>query len=262
MHALREYARRVFRGPNSSPAAVSKKHDAELAFWRDSMRSLEDWFLKGQTGRSGIRPPRPEQKVNISESWVVNAVATRHAMCPNYTERLQIEPDHFIGKRVLEVGTGPFAPIQQFTSCTRHGIDPLANLYMAAGWPLYEYDVKIIHSGGECLPYRDGYFDSVISVNALDHVDDFERVASEMQRVLRPGGGIYFEVEYHTPTVTEPLELNDARVRRAFSQSTLRAVLSRSGRELYEAMLKRFDLLPYDFQHFDTRFCTWHGMRI
>jgi ubiquinone/menaquinone biosynthesis C-methylase UbiE len=53
------------------------------------------------------------------------------------------------------------------------------------------------------MPYPDAYFDAVISVNALDHVDDFERVASEMQRVLRKGGGIYFEVECHAPAVTE-----------------------------------------------------------
>jgi len=260
MPILKEYAKRVLHRSGSVPPQ-SQKHGAELAFWRDSMRYLENWFLNGQPGRSGIRPPRPEQKINISESWVVNAVATRHAMCPNYTERLQIGRDHLAGKRVLEIGCGPFVPIQQFTGCVRHGVDPLANLYMSAGWPLYEYDVKIISLGGESMPYPDGYFDSVISVNALDHVDNFEQVAVEMQRVLKRGGEFFVEVEYHPPTVTEPLELNDTRVLKAFSGCRLRCILARPGKDLYEALIRRFDLLPFDFQHYGSQFCTWHGVK-
>ena len=182
-------------------------------------------------------------------------------MRPHYTERLRIEPDHFRGQRVLEIGCGPLAPILQFHDCARHCVDPLVDLYMAAGWPLFEYDAKFINAVAQSLPYHDGYFDSVISVNALDHVDDFERVASTIQRVLRPGGRTYFEVEYHLPTVTEPITLNDTRVVGAFSQCELTPVIRRSGRELYEATVKRFDLLPFDFQHFDGQFCTWHGVK-
>jgi SAM-dependent methyltransferase len=240
---------------------LTRKHEAELAFWQDALRHLKGWFQNGETGRSGIRPPRPDQKINISDSWVVNAVATRHAMCPSYTERLRIERDLLKGKRVLDVGSGPLAPILQFAKCTRHCVDPLANVYMTAGWPLFEYDAKFINTGGECLPYPDGYFDAVISVNALDHVEDFEKVASEMQRVLRRGGEAYFEVEYHMPTVTEPVKLNDARVVDAFSRCELTPVINRSGWEMYQAMVTRFDLLPFQFQHFKGRFCTWHGVR-
>jgi ubiquinone/menaquinone biosynthesis C-methylase UbiE len=84
---------------------------------------------------------------------------------------------------------------------------------------LYEYDVKVISFGAEKLPYPDNYFDAVLSVNALDHVDDFDQVAAEIQRVVKPGGEIRFEVEYHAPTVTEPLSLDDNKVREAFSKS-------------------------------------------
>lgn len=260
MYGLRERAQGLFR--QVSPAYRTKrKHDAELAYWQSALQNLEGWFVKGANLRIGLRSPTPEQKLNGSESWITNAVMTMHALRPHYTTRLRIERDHFRGQRVLEIGCGPLAPILQFSDCARHCVDPLVDVYMAAGWPLYDYDAKFINTGGESLPYREGYFDAAISVNALDHVDDFEQTAGEMERVVKPGGSIYFEVEYHKPTVTEPVKLDDARVVRAFSRCELTAVINRSGKELYEALMKRFDLLPFDFQHFDGQFCTWRAVR-
>ncbi|SRR5579871_240445 len=246
-----------------SPAhRLERKHEAELSFWRDSLQQLDQWFNHGAVGKTGIRPPDAHQKLNVSKSWITNAVMTRHAMCPSYTERLRIERNVFHGQRVLEIGCGPLAPILQFEGCFRHCIDPLVNVYMAAGWPLFDYDAKFINTGGETLPYPDAYFDSVISVNALDHVDDFEQTASEIQRVLRSGGKAYFEVEYHKATVTEPVELEELRVRQAFRECELKIVVDRTGREMYDAMVKKFDLLPFNFQHFHGRFSAWHATRI
>lgn len=260
MHLLRERAQGLFRQVSPSNR-MKAKHNAELMHWKSGLKNLEAWFLNGEPLRIGLRPPTPEQRLNVSDSWIVNAVMTMHSLRPHYTERLQIGRDEFHGRRVLEIGCGPLAPILQFGDCARHCVDPLIDVYMAAGWPLYDYDAKFTNTGGESLPHRDCYFDAIISVNALDHVDDFERTAKEMERVLKPGGSLVFEVEYHEPTITEPLKLDDARVSKAFSRCQLELVLSRSGKELYEALVKRFDLLEYDFPHFDARFCTWRGIR-
>lgn len=70
----------------------------------------------------------------------------------------------------------------------------------------------MINAIRESMSYVDSYFDAVISVNALDHVDDFRQVASEIYRAVKVGGKIFFEVEYHAPTVNEPQHLNDATV--------------------------------------------------
>ena len=114
------------------------------------------------------------------------------------------------------------------------------------------------------MPYVDSYFDAVISVNALDHVDDFRQVASEIQRVVKVGGMVYFEVEYHAPTVNEPQHLNDTVVLESFSSCNMRKVVERGGKEMFQALVKRFNLLANRFDRFtnEETFVTWHGERI
>jgi SAM-dependent methyltransferase len=245
------------------PAWRSKrKYEDEIAYWRGEFNHLKDWFIDGTRDWWGIRPPSPTQRQTVSDLWAVNAVMTMHNMRPSYSEELRLERDHFTGQRVLEVGSGPLAPILQFTGCIRHCLDPLVNTYMAAGWPLYDYEAKFINVGGERMPYPDAYFDSVISVNALDHVDDFEKVASEIQRVVKHGGSIYFEVEYHAPTVTEPITLTDERILAAFPGCKMKTVVNCTGHEMFETLVSRFDLIPNQFQRFgEERFVTWHGTR-
>jgi SAM-dependent methyltransferase len=242
--------------------ARRKYHD-ELSYWRGELGHLNDWFVKGTRDWWGIRPPTASERLNVSDLWAVNAVMTMHRLRPSYSEELGLGIDHFDGQRVLEVGSGPLAPLLQFTKCHRYCLDPLVDLYVKTGWPLLSYHAHFNSAPGERMPYSKGYFNSVISVNALDHVDDFEQVASEMQRVVKPGGRIYFEVEYHEPTVTEPVVLSDGRIVAAFSQCKMEKVLDRSGREMFEALVQKFNLIPNQFQRFDKqRFVTWHATRL
>jgi len=257
-----DFARR-FRKARSiiDPAyRMRQKYEAEISYWQGELKHLDRWFNHRDTDWWGIEPPT--KPLNLSNNWIVNAVLTMHALRPSYHEELKLERNHFTDRRILEVGNGPLAPILQFDNCERHGVDPLNNTYMQAGWPLFEYDAKFLSLGAEKLPYPDGYFDAVISVNALDHVDDFSRVASEMQRVLKPGGEVRFEVEYHRPTTTEPLELDDDRVRAAFDRCDMNVVINRSGREMFTEMAKRYNLLQNQFERFDEeRFVTWSGAK-
>jgi SAM-dependent methyltransferase len=59
------------------------------------------------------------------------------------------------------------------------------------------------------MPFADGWFDAVVSVTAIDHIDDFGAGAAEVRRVLKPDGIFRMHVHYHPATRTEPLELND-----------------------------------------------------
>jgi ubiquinone/menaquinone biosynthesis C-methylase UbiE len=250
-------ARSIFADPAHRQ---QRKYEKELQYWRGQLEQLGRWFNRRETDWWGIRPPT--SPLTPTNNWIVNAVLTMHDLRPSYHEELKIGRDHFAGRRVLEIGNGPLAPILQFSNCERHGVDPLNNAYMEAGWPLFAYDAKFLSIGAERLPYPDGYFDAVISVNALDHVDDFARATSEMQRVLKKGGEIRFEVEYHAPTVCEPHQLDDAQVRSAFKQCDLQVVVSRSGREMFTELAARYNLLQNQFQRFDKeRFVTWAGSK-
>jgi len=48
--------------------------------------------------------------------------------------------------------------------------------------------------GAAALPAADGEFDAVFVLDALEHVDDPERVLAELQRVLAPGGALHLNV--------------------------------------------------------------------
>ena len=228
-------------------------------------RELYEWFEAGTLSDYwGVPRPGPDQRV-AADDWMQAAILTLHRMRPTYWEELQLPGDHFAGQRVLEVGCGPLVPLLQFSDCDRHAVDPLVTLYIEAGFPLDSFDASIRNAYGEQLPYPDASFDSVISVNALDHVDDFEQTAAEMVRVLKRGGDLYVEVEYHAPTTTEPVVLTDERMRAAFRSCEMTPVLSRTGAEMFTAMVNRFGVrrtARTNAVFGDARFVTWHGRRL
>jgi hypothetical protein len=106
---------------------MRQKHEAEISYWRDELKHLDRWFSRRETDWFGIKPPTTP--LTSSNNWIVNAVLTMHSLRPSYHEELKIERDHFTGRRVLEIGNGPLAPILQFDNCERHGIDPLSCLH-------------------------------------------------------------------------------------------------------------------------------------
>lgn len=92
----------------------------------------------------------------------------------------------FTSGEVLDVGGGNFYEYlpSTITFNTWTVIEP------ALGIPFRRIDERIIlQSGrGEELPYPDNSFDTVLSIQVLEHVEDPYAVLSEMLRVLRPGG--------------------------------------------------------------------------
>lgn len=247
----------------AAPGRLSdRKYAGEAQWWRDELPRLGRWY-DGETDWCGIPPPADDEKLRRSPVPLANAVATVHAMVPHYPVVLCIHEDQFADKRVLEVGCGPLAPIVQFRGCARHGLDPLVDAYLRSGWPLYDYPVTFVNAPAEEMPYADGYFDVAISVNALDHVDDFARAAREIQRVLRPGGELYLELDYHPPRPLEPQSLDDDTVRASFDQARMRKVCERTSREKYDLIAGRFGLRaePGEDEEADGVLAVWHGIR-
>ena len=238
------------------------KYGGEASWSRDELQQIQRWY-NGETEFYGIRPPSAAQKRQVSQIPAANATVTAHAMVPHYPVLLSIDANRFAGKRVLEVGCGPLAPIMQFPDCDRHGLDPLVGEYMKLGWPLYDYGITFVVARGEEMPYVDGYFDAVVSLNALDHVDDFAQVAAEIQRVLKSGGQLFVEIEYHAPRRLEPQRIEDDVVLSSFDKCSMEKVSERDWKQRFDLLREKFDLNPdavHDYQEPGV-FVTWHGTR-
>ncbi|WP_299698382.1 class I SAM-dependent methyltransferase [Hydrocarboniphaga sp.] len=64
---------------------------------------------------------------------------------------------------------------------------------------IVDYDTTDVLGVGEVLPFKDGVFDGVLSLNVLEHVKDPFKCASEIARVLKPGGKLYCVVPFLQP---------------------------------------------------------------
>ena len=125
-----------------------------------------------------------------------------------YTEHFGLERRFYEGKKVLDIGCGPRGSLEWASmAAERVGLDPLADSYRALGTG--RHAMSYVASPAERIPFEDGHFDVVCSFNSLDHVEDLDRVVSEITRVAR-GNGVFLlltDVD-HEPTPTEPLSFS------------------------------------------------------
>lgn len=57
-------------------------------------------------------------------------------------------------------------------------------------------NIRYLEASGEEIPFSDGYFDYAFCVNVIDHTPNPDKMASEIKRVVKDGGQIYFEVNF------------------------------------------------------------------
>src|SRR5438045_6343084 len=106
--------------------------------------------------------------------------------------------DKFAGKRLLEVGCGMGTDLLQFARggaiCTGIDLTPRSVEVSSLHFGLYDLRADFVLGDGERLPFGDASFDVVYSNGVLHHTPDTARALQEAQRVLRPGGALYFSV--------------------------------------------------------------------
>lgn len=66
-------------------------------------------------------------------------------------------------------------------------------------YEIVNYDTTDVIGVGERLPFKDNSFDAVISIAVLEHVRDPFLCASEISRVLKPGGELFCSVPFLQP---------------------------------------------------------------
>lgn len=195
------------------------KQEEELLFWQREIRHYISWYTGVLQEWYQTAAPGEEERVKATELKDA-AILTwfRLHQQPKYLKMLEVTPDVFRGMRLLDVGAGPMPSAVCFEGCELYCLEPLLPAYLEAGFPLHYYSgVRYICAAAEKIPVEDHFFDAIISVNAIDHVDDIEAVACELKRIARPGCRFRMCVHYHEPTVCEPVAWTDEKFRTLFS---------------------------------------------
>jgi SAM-dependent methyltransferase len=124
-----------------------------------------------------------------------------------YTEHFGLAPGFYAGKRILDVGCGPRGSLEWADmAAERVGLDPLADRYAALR--SRDHAMAYVAAPAERIPFADGHFDVVSTINSLDHVDDVEAALREIARVSSPTATLLVVVDIeHAPTETEPQRL-------------------------------------------------------
>lgn len=216
---------------------LTAKQHAELEFWNKELHHYyREWMHGGIKELYGIHRPEPlfrypgaSEVQNALRLWTF---ADRHRYC----KHLLIPSDYWAGLRGVEIGCGPLGLGRWFAETNIIGIDPLLPHYVKIGFPRIETKYyKAIPGVAERLDFANHSCDFAYSVNAIDHVDDFEAAVEELERVVDPIGEIRIEVHYHEATVTEPIVLNDERVKAAFKKFDMKKISELPSTAFYPA---------------------------
>jgi SAM-dependent methyltransferase len=164
-------------------------------FWLDSKRGGEGWWWKVAEGgmdmaSSGM--PLEKIKASMRATWMAGdfgmVAKTATGAAQEFVERLPLTP----GMQVLDVacGTGNVALPLARAGAVVTGVDIATNLLLQARERAVAEGLAVRFGEGdaEALPYEDGAFDAVVSMFGAMFAPRPERVASELGRVLKPGG--------------------------------------------------------------------------
>jgi 2-polyprenyl-6-hydroxyphenyl methylase / 3-demethylubiquinone-9 3-methyltransferase len=110
------------------------------------------------------------------------------------TRRLGIDPKTL---SVLDVGCGGGILSEEFAKigCRVTGIDRSQASLETAQRHAAQQGLQIEYRPGlaEALPCENASFDIVVCCDVLEHVDDLEKVVSEVARALKPGGSLFYD---------------------------------------------------------------------
>lgn len=93
-----------------------------------------------------------------------------------------IFPEHFIEKKILDVGSGDINGNNRylFTDCDYNGND------------VFDSSNVTIVSRTKDLPFEDESFDTIVSTECFEHDPEYEKSLQKMYKLLKPNGIIAF----------------------------------------------------------------------
>lgn len=101
------------------------------------------------------------------------------------------------GGRLLDVGCGDglFTLVLGKHFREVHGID-VQEPFLARFREVVKNDARFTVSNvsAAAMPFSDSFFDTIVTIETLEHVEDLPKAATEIVRVLRPGGELFLTV--------------------------------------------------------------------
>ena len=180
-HPIRSYLLK-FAGLLSIPGV---KHTAEFYYWYTALKKEGGTFLNG---------------------WY------RGLMLRMANETT----NDFIREKVIaDFGCGPRGSLCWATEAKdRIGIDVLVDQYRKLN--IDEQNMRYVQSSETSIPLDSASVDILFTLNAMDHVDDFDVMCSEIHRILKPGGELIgsFNLEEEA-SICEPQTLTEERIKQS-----------------------------------------------
>jgi len=120
--------------------------------------------------------------------------------------------DRFLQKKIVaDFGCGPRGSLVWAASASlRIGIDVLADQYADEfSKSILTHSMIYLKSTEKVIPLPSGFVDVLFTLNAMDHVDEFPVMCSEIIRILKHGGVFIGSFNLEEPkTAAEPQRLN------------------------------------------------------
>ncbi|MCG6551398.1 MAG: class I SAM-dependent methyltransferase [Candidatus Magnetominusculus sp. LBB02] len=117
------------------------------------------------------------------------------------------------GKIVADFGCGPRGSLAWANSALlRIGIDVLADVYADEFTDnIISHGMIYLKSTEKVIPLPSAFVDIMFTLNAIDHVNNFSAMCSEIIRVLKPGGIFMGSFNLEEPaSPSEPQQLNES----------------------------------------------------
>lgn len=141
------------------------------------------------------------------ESYQVRSLEQAMENVPSYYPWLFHKFDKFLGKRVLEIGSGSGAITQHLATSNRQvtpsDVDPYFIKLLKIRYPqtiFLDITKPFISSQGAKATrksYNFGDFDTIVAVNVLEHISDGQFALQNMNRFLKKGGNLVILVPAH-----------------------------------------------------------------